>query len=134
MKNDTRPVHQDIDYQRDLATETVGARTHKSLLRDPATPVETLRKLAKDYPLAVLANVNCSPGLFRELAKSHPLEAERSPALDLLLLENPAFWVEIVRQNARDWVNLYVSEESPRPLSERDRRLFATDCAEHILP
>jgi len=104
----------------------IGARTRKSILADPLATEEEIRELpGKD----AMTHPNCPPDLWWRMAAIRPIEAMKSPAYDLMMLESPERWVEIEKERVLSWV-----ENFTKDLSAKDARLFAADCAEHVLP
>ena len=75
-----------------------------------------------------LADAECDLERWWTLAAVHPLEAEASPLYDLLTLEEPGRWGEMEKKKASSWMRTALPY-----LNERDKRLFACDCAERVL-
>jgi hypothetical protein len=50
-------------------------------------------------PKLKLHNPNCPPEEWWQMAANHPLEAMRSDLFSLMLLEDPARWEEMERNN-----------------------------------
>ncbi len=96
---------------------------------NPQAKPDEIVALAKTVPLVALAHPQCPTELWWELAAKHPIEAERSVLFPLLTLENPGRWEGMTRENIEHWIRQYM-----RTLPPRERRLFAADCAERVLP
>ena len=78
-----------------------------------------------------LEEAECPTELWWELAEKYPLTALESPLFPLLTLEGPARWLELEDRNIPTWIKQVAAD--PR-VSFSLKRLFATDCAEHVLP
>jgi hypothetical protein len=105
-------------------------RQIESILADvQATDDELFWLHTQDAKLA-LAHPNCPAELWWRTAETHPIEAMESPLYPLLTLESPERWVEMERENLRDWIH-----EATKGLDlSIEFDLFAADCAEHVLP
>jgi len=106
----------------------VGGRADKNIMDNPMAPPAQIRKLSEKEPLQALSHPNCPIELWWELAARFPLEAPSTPAGQLFLLEDPARWEELERDNAPSWIAVKTGG-----LSDKDRQLFAADCAAHVL-
>ena len=69
-----------------------------------------LAELAKSKDLDICKQVaqhpNSSPETLKELFKRFPVEVLNNPVLDLLVFENPNFYLELYHSN-RDCINRY---------------------------
>ncbi len=106
----------------------VGAdRSRAVILSDPQASEEEVESL--DF-LEQLAHPNCPPGRWWCLARYHPSEAMDSVLYPVLTLEEPARWREDVEKaNVKQWIT-----DALPTLSAKDLRLWAADCAAHVLP
>lgn len=76
---------------------------------------------------------NLSPGEILRLAVEHPAKVLANPALPLIALEDPTLWRRITTRARLELANR-VLEERLSHLGERERRQWACDCAERVLP
>ena len=104
---------------------TVGAWTFKG---NPKADYSDVWALADRNPLRALSHPNCPEDLWWQIAEDFPLEAPKTPAGQLILLENPGRWAALEHNNAYEWMRRYEERLSPG-----DKRLFAADCAERAL-
>jgi len=104
-------------------------RTLEDFLADPQASQEELTELAKELPAEVLAHPNCPVSVWWKLAARMPIQAMRSPLWELNLLEEPERWLQIENNRVGTWLDWQGDK-----LSARDKRLFAADCAAHVLP
>lgn len=107
-------------------TSRVGARSKEEVMADPLATAEETRKLP---PLEAMAHPNCPREMWWGLAVDHPLEAPSTILYDLLTLEEPGRWEEQERVYAQPRTMQWARELPPV-----QGRLFAADCAEHVLP
>jgi len=112
----------------------VGARSSVEVSNDPLATAEELYALNKTDSLAALRHPNCPLELWWALAGRYPLEAMQSPAGQLFLLEDPTRWRTIAQEHGEEWIQTYTGAHSPVALSDKALRLFAADCAAHVLP
>jgi len=101
-------------------------RTLEEIKDDPMATEEEVTALP---PELAIMHPNCPQDLWWLLAEVYPMEAQESPAGQLFLLEDPARWIEVRRIWRHVWVRRGADELPPT-----ERILFATDCAEHVLP
>ena len=102
----------------------------RSIKADPGATAVQIQLLAQDRPLEALAHINCPLELWWTLAAQYPFDAMDSPTYLLMLsLSTPGRWAQLERDNIYSWIVKFTHE-----LSERDKRLFAVDCTEHVLP
>jgi len=104
----------------------VGARSLAAIKADPlATAQEVLTLSSVD----AVCHPNCPVATWWQVAEIYPLEAQGSVLYHLLTLEEPERWFALERKHGWYWVKSVTSR-----LSAKDQRLFAADCAEHVLP
>lgn len=99
----------------------------------PQTPEEIaaeITAMARRDPEAALLHPECPMELWWDTAPRAPIAAVQSPLFPLLaLLEDPIRWEALERQCAEGWVDM----EATNVLSPKQLRLFACDCAQHVL-
>jgi hypothetical protein len=117
----------------------VGARSPEEVLSDPQAKPQELEALAPTHANRVVQHPNCPPELFATLAVQFPLEAMESPVIDLWELETPKFWAKFEAEHVDDLIRwrFYPDQPGQMPqqrISTQQCRLFAADCAAHVLP
>lgn len=95
---------------------------------DPQANPEQLAKQAKKVPKTYM-NPNLPLSALALGAANYPLYVEQNPVLGLLQLENPVTFRDIQVNLSYAWT---VKMEAT--LSDAHKRLYAADCAEHVLP
>ena len=106
----------------------VGGRSAADIKADPQATAEEVQSLSNKEPLAAAVHPNCPEKLWWYLAERHPVEALANPASQLFLLESPERWAEMEAKQSIYWI---IGNEDALPLAAH--RLFAVDCAEHVL-
>lgn len=106
---------------------SVGARKPPKW-SDPSADPDQLAKQAIKVP-KTYTNPNIRPGALILGAKKYPLLVEKNPLLGLLSLDNPHLFKEIQAAMAEGWRDIF----HPK-LSDGSKRLWAADCAMHVLP
>jgi len=71
---------------------------------------------------------NCDIEVWWGIARANPIEAQASILYPILTLEDPARWITMEEEQARYWMR-----DALRRLSAPLLRLFAADCAAHVL-
>ena len=94
---------------------------------DPSLSAADLVKMAKTEPRAY-QNPNLSLNILLKAARSYPWYVEQNPVLGLLFLEDPAVQMDMTVALLRGWI-----ASGGEALTPRNQRLFACDCAEHVL-
>ena len=122
-------IHEQVGAMQSTKKTRVSGRALEDIIADPMASAADVKHLARKNRQAALSHPNCPLDLWWELASEYPLKAAISPAGPLFLLEDPERWDTLVRRNASSWIDDYM-----RGLSSRAKRLFAADCAEHVLP
>jgi len=107
----------------------VGARSLADIVADPQASAEDILSIRRTNPIAALNHPNCPPEVWWDLAADHPLAAPSSVLYELLTLEEPGRWEKEERGYAEQYA-IQWAFDIPVEL----RRLFAADCAEHVLP
>jgi len=95
---------------------------------DPSTTPAQLEKLIKRDPRA-LSNPNISPALLRKHARKFPVEVGANPALDLISLDDPTLFSQIMFDVHRGWRIQYASD-----LTFPHRGLLLAECLARGLP
>ncbi len=101
-------------------------RSPEEIMADPKATEEEVRSLRD---IDAIKHPNCPRELWWRVAQDLPMTAQQSVLYPILTLESPDRWFQLERDYASDWV-----EGSWTRLLPKDRRLFAADCAEHVLP
>ena len=117
----------------------VGARTPKEIIEDPQATAEEIRALAIGGgatptsfcgdPIAAVQHPNCPEDLWWQLAVTYPIAARASLLFQILTLESPERWLQLEREELSSWIS-----KGLWSLPGQEQRLFAADCAEHVLP
>lgn len=113
-----------LEHPEYVPPESIGGKTK---FDDPAQDPDVLAKLSKRNHKTLL-NPNLRWDALSDGARAHPMLAEQNPALVLLSIEDPAKFVALQNMIAGGWVQVV-----SKSLSEKNQRLFAADCAEHVL-
>jgi len=108
--------------------DRVGARFATEVINDPQATEEEIKTILNPYPMAQLHHCNCPEELWWSLASVWVVEAMRSPLFELNTLAAPERWQEMEQKKAALWIRRYLKD-----LKENQQRLFAADCAEHVL-
>jgi hypothetical protein len=122
--------------QKVVVSGRVGARTIDEINCDPRASTSELKHLAKVFPEDALRHPGCPLEIWWSLAERYPNEAQVSPAGQVFIPEDPERWGEIEkhqREQEMDDPARWVSHYS-QVLGDRKARLFAADCAMHVLP
>ncbi len=110
----------------------VGARygaTREEIVADPNSTTEELANIPGPYDrVLMISHHNCPTARWWWLAAQLPIEAIRSPLFSLLTLESPERWAELERKHVVTWITAGLTH-----LDEQQQRLFAADCAAHVL-
>lgn len=104
-------------------------RTKKNIVENVQATAEDLDWLAGEDAILALRHPNCPKALWMALAGEYPLEAMESVLYVFFLWEDPSVWQEIERENIERWIMNGIH----RLPSDKERRLFAADCAERVL-
>ena len=135
--------HRLLDYLNGKAAplpdvSKVGGRHHAKVQADPMATAAEIRAMAKKKPKEALAHPNCPTEIWWGLAKTFPYEALQSPAGAMFLLETPERWQTLEQENLKPWLTAYSFWDqftgANNRLSEKDTRMFAVDCVEHVMP
>jgi transposase-like protein len=94
---------------------------------DPSLSAADLLKIARTEPRAY-TNPNLPLDVLVMAAKTHPWYVEQNPVLGLLFLEEPAVQEKMAVALAEGWRVTGLNALTPR-----NQRLYACDCAEHVL-
>lgn len=107
-------------------------RTVESVVNNPnASSAEIFWLNSQGRGALAVQHPQCPESLWWELARYHPLEAVRSPLHPLMLLENPAAWLDMELRCAWQWVNKVLERNQLVPARQWQ---WGADCAEHVLP
>jgi len=120
------------EWNRLCKEDTVGGRakrTKESVIADPLASAKDLEWLYKQDSLAALNHPNCPPSIWWNLAVNYPWEAMQSAAFDLMTLESPDAWMDVLREKNATLIKLLIEA-----LPKKSQHLFAAECIQRVLP
>jgi len=106
----------------------VGMRSFDEIKADPMATVAEITALSNRFPGDGLRHPNCPAHIWWPLAATGMYWALLSPAGPLFILEDPARWERLELDEAESHIRWHLKQ-----MKGRAQRLFAADCAEHVL-
>lgn len=97
--------------------ELIGERDAEDIAADAEASADEVRYLATIDKRAAVMHPNVPADLFRELARTHPLEAIQNISYPLLVLEDPYAWELLELKMAQRWV--YETLQERRDLCDK---------------